>query len=156
MGLIYLLPYLKNCQTHGYKYMRWMKRLALVANISCSNNQPEIGAQIRMGRLQCPLFMFHLNGKTMGWKLFVKISSIKYEENPARESSAVPSAHMDERKSCVGNSKIARDFPFRDHDKNLTLYPYKEFRLHRMLKRTIYISGPQFSGRLASPRRGAM
>ena len=61
-----------------------MKRLALVANISCSNNLSEMWAQIRMGRLQCPLFMFHLNGNTMGRKLFVKTSTIKYEENPAR------------------------------------------------------------------------
>ena len=51
-----------------------------------------------MGRLQCPLFMFHLNGNTMGGKLFVKISTIKYEENPASESTAVPSAHTDERR----------------------------------------------------------
>lgn len=124
--------------------------------MSCSNNQSEIQAQIRMGRLQCPLFMFHLNGNTMGGKLFVKIPNIKCEENPARESSAVPSAHIDERKSSAGNSKIARDFPFRDQDQNLTLYSDKEFRLHRMLKRTIYISGCQFSGRPASPRRRSM
>jgi hypothetical protein len=100
--------------------------------------------------------MFHLNSNTMGGKLFVKISNIKYEENPARESSAVPSAHMDERKSSAGNSKIARDLPLRNQDQNLTLYSDKEFRLHRMLKRTIYISGCQFLGRFASPRRGAM
>jgi hypothetical protein len=42
--------------------------------------------------------MFHLNGNTMGGKLFVKISTIKYEENPASESTAVPSAHTDERR----------------------------------------------------------
>jgi hypothetical protein len=100
--------------------------------------------------------MFHLNGKTMGGKLFAKISNTKYEENPARESSAVSSAHIDKRKSSARNGKIARDVSFRDQDQNVTLYSDKESRLHRMLKRTIYISGCQFSRRLASPRRGAM
>jgi hypothetical protein len=52
--------------------------------------------------------MFHLNGNTMGGKFFVKISNIKYEENPGTESSAVPSAYMDERKSSAENSKDSR------------------------------------------------
>jgi len=43
-------------------------------------------AQIRMGRLQRPLFMFHLNGNTMGGKLFVNIPNIVMKkirpENP--------------------------------------------------------------------------
>ena len=99
--------------------------LPLVANISCSNNQSE-REQIRMGRMLCPLFVFHLNGNTMDRKLFLKISNINYEENSARESSAVPAAHMDERKSSA-NSKIVRDFPFRDQDQNLTLYLTKNF-----------------------------
>ena len=71
--------------------------LALVENISFSNNQSEMREQIRMGHLQCPQCMFHLNGNTMGGKLFTKISNIKYEGNPVRESSAVPSAHKDKR-----------------------------------------------------------
>jgi hypothetical protein len=54
--------------------------------------------------------MFHVDGNTMGVNLFVKISNIKYEENPARESSVVP-AHMNERKSNAGSSKIAPSVP---------------------------------------------
>ena len=51
---------------HGYKFMLWMKRAfhsvwhwwqtfhVLIMS--------EMRAQIRIGRLQCPLFMLHLNG----------------------------------------------------------------------------------------------